>query len=66
MSGTVTEAWGDSGEFEFVAALGRRAEKVQFHELGIYRNGFDGTNEWAAKTQPKVLETVGCETFGHC
>jgi hypothetical protein len=48
MSGTVTEAWGDSGEFEFVAALGRRAEKVQFHKLGIYRNGFDGTNGWQA------------------
>jgi hypothetical protein len=48
MSGTVTEAWGDSGEFEFVAAPGRRAEKVQFHKLGFYRNGFDGTNSWQA------------------
>ncbi len=48
MSGTVMEAWGDSGEFEFVAAPGRRAEKVQFHKLGTYRNGFDGTNGWQA------------------
>jgi hypothetical protein len=48
MSGTVTEAWGDSGEFEFVAATGRRVEKVQFRKLGIYRNGFDGTNGWQA------------------
>ncbi|HKQ39552.1 MAG TPA: hypothetical protein VJ063_15855 [Verrucomicrobiae bacterium] len=48
MSGTVTEAWGDSGEFEFVAAPGGRAEKVQFHKLGTYRTGFDGTNGWQA------------------
>ena len=48
MNGTVTEAWGDSGEFEFVAAPVRRAEKVQFQKLGTYRNGFDGTNGWLA------------------
>jgi hypothetical protein len=48
MSGTVTGAWGDSGEFEFVAAPGRRAEKMQFQKLGTYRNGFDGTNAWQA------------------
>jgi len=48
MSGTVEEPWGDSGEFEFVAAPGRRTEKVQFRKLGIYRNGSDGTNGWQA------------------
>jgi hypothetical protein len=48
MSGAVEEAWGDSGQFEFVAAPGRRAEKVQFNKLGTYRNGFDGTNGWQA------------------
>ena len=48
LSGTVEESSGDSGEFELVAAPGRRAEKVQFNKLGTYRNGFDGTNGWQA------------------
>ena len=48
MTGTVTEAWGDSGAFEFVAAPRRWAEKVMFDKLGAYRGGFDGTNSWQA------------------
>jgi hypothetical protein len=63
MSGTVEASWGDSGTFEFVAAPGRRAEKVEFRNLGTYGNGFDGTNGW--QSDPAGARSIAGPILDH-
>ena len=46
MGGRMSEAWGDTGEWEIAAAPGLRSEKFAFKKLGLFRNGCDGKEAW--------------------
>lgn len=46
MTGTLSEAWGDHGKVEMVAAPNRRAVTFAFEKLGTIRNGYDGKSAW--------------------
>jgi len=52
----MSEAWGDEGKFEIVAAPDRRACTFSFQKLGTFRNGYDGKSGW--QEEPVVGPTV--------
>jgi hypothetical protein len=56
INGTMSEAWGDGGKFEIVAAPDRRALTFSFSKLGTFRNGYDGKIGW--QEEPVVGASV--------